>query len=305
MWMTEIDSSQITSEKRTPVFKKLKALMLSNTIEGYRLHYKNLDSYSLVYVWVDEDGKPLKVGTNTEDVKSYSVFSSEHLAIRVQRPFTFAELKEESIDGARIKEVTLKMMMLGELVDVLAKSESRPQVIKINPVLVEEKKGVEPLYFAEEVLFTPVFDNFTKKYLLTDPNEAKALLALSPNDQERFGIELCFYMLSSRTWPEERESREEILQNKLEEMVFVLPRVPMKRGSGTFLVIILNLENQWEEMAFIRDHKTFDQYGDIVFVTSSLKMMTGKLEEIAYDGTSIDTIFLPLIRWQAGHRKNL
>lgn len=303
MFTSENELTQNASDKKVATHTKLKNILLEGAIENYQKHLNKIDSYSLVYVWVDAEGKPQKIGLNSDDVQSFAVFTSEHLALRVQRPFTFKELLNDKIEGARIKEVALKIMMLGELVEVIAKTETRPQVIKLNPVMIESKSGVESMFYAEEVLFTPMFDSFTQKYLLTDPNEAKALLALSPNDQERFGIELCFYMLTSRTWPEDRESREELLQNKLEEMVFMLARIPMKRGSGTFLVVILNLENQWEESAFIRDYKTFDPYSDIVFVTSSLKMMTGKLEELSFDGEQIDTIFLPMIRWQSTKNK--
>jgi len=298
MWNSDIETTSV-HEKKVPAWKKLKNLMLSNAIEGYRNHSQKLNAYSLVYLWVDAEGNPFKSAINNEDVESYSIFSSEHMALRVQRPYSWDEAQQNKIEGARIKDVTLKMIMLGELVDWIAHLDNKPQSIKVNPILVKMKEGVEPLYYCEEVLFTPVFDQFTKKYLLTDPNQAKALLALSTQDQERFGIELNFYMLSSRAWPEERDMREELLQLKLEEMVFMLPRIPMKRGSGSFLVVILNLDNQWEESAFIRDYKTFDEYSDIVFVTSSLKIMTGKLEEIPYDGSTIDTIFLPLIRWQS------
>ena len=76
------------------------------------------------------------------------------------------------------------------------------------------------------------------------------------------------------------------------------PRVPIKKGSGSFLAVLLNLENDLEERAFIRDYSMFDDYSDSIFVTSKLKMLSGNLEEIHYDGNSIDTIFGPIINWQ-------
>ena len=63
-------------------------------------------------------------------------------------------------------------------------------------------------------------------------------------------------------------------------------------------VDLLNLENDLEERAFIRDYSMFDDYSDSIFVTSKLKMLSGNLEEIHYDGNSIDTIFGPIINWQ-------
>lgn len=69
------------------------------------------------------------------------------------------------------------------------------------------------------------------------------------------------------------------------------------------MAIILNLDNVLEERAFIREYKTFDDYADVIFVTSDFKMMAGNLEPIAYDGDQIDTIFTPLIYWQTQKRK--
>ena len=96
-----------------------------------------------------------------------------------------------------------------------------------------------------------------------------------------------------------------ILKDKIEELAFKAPRIPLKRGSGSFLSVLLNFENDIEERAFIRDYSTFDSYSDIVFVTSTLKMWTGKLEEIHFNGEKIDTIFAPLIKWQQGKMKHI
>jgi hypothetical protein len=300
------NSSPLTSLQAIetwPHWKRLKSLLLSSLPIASKKSYRHLDSYDLVHVWVDDNGDPLVKKFHAHDVESCLAFTSENLARRCSRTYSLKEFEEGAIDHISARNaIKLKLMMLGELVSSLDHLK-HVTPIKVNPIMLGDETTLEPFLFCEDVLFAPLFDQFTKKHLLTDPAEAKALLAISAEDQERFGISLVFSMLTNRTLPDEKERREAILQDKLEEMVFTLPRIPMKRGSGTFIAVLLNLDNDWEESAFIRDYGTFDSHTDVVFVTSGLKMLTGKLEEIPYDGEVIDTIFLPLIRWQNRSRR--
>ena len=133
---------------------------------------------------------------------------------------------------------------------------------------------------------------------MTDPADAKALLAIDSRDQKRFGIEFVFYMITNSSMPAEGEERSSEIRKKIEQLAFLAPRIPMKKGSGTFLMVVLNLENEIEEQAFIREYKMFDSYCNVLFVTSSLRLLTGQLDEIHYNGDSIDTIFYPMITWQ-------
>ena len=105
-------------------------------------------------------------------------------------------------------------------------------------------------------------------------------------------------MITNRGLSDDPEKRQKELKEKIDELSFCLSKVPMKKGSGTFFAVILNLDNGLEERAFIREYKTFDPYADVIFVTSDFKMLTGNLEPIAYDGEQIDTIFMPMIQWQ-------
>lgn len=300
-FLMEIDSM--------PAWRILKMEILRKTFPLYREEMQELGSHDLVHVLVDGKGNPKTFKLSEEDVDSFCVFTRPELLKRLGKSFTREEVQGgvEDLSDLRAPEGTnLKMMMLGELAQTLS-HQGKETSIKINPLLLSPAKGMEPLVYAEEVLFAPQRDKFTGKLLLTDPEDAKALLAVNPEDQKRFGIELVFYMLTTRDLPEEKEERETLLKERIEELSFKAPRIPMMKGSGTFLAVLLNLENELEEQAFIRDYPMFDQYSDIIFVTSSLKMMTGRLEEVHYNGAKIDTIFAPMIEWQKNknRRRNL
>lgn len=283
-----------------PAWRILKMEILRETFPLYPEEMGELGSHDLVHVLVDGKGAPKTYKCSEEDVESYCIFTRPELLKRLGKTFSKEEVQGgiQDLSGLNSPEGThLKMMMLGELSQTLSHNNKETS-IKINPILIALAKGMDPLVYAEEVLFAPQRDKFTGKLLLTDPEDAKALLAVNPEDQKRFGIELAFYMLTTRDLPEDREEREGMLKERIEELSFKAPRIPMMKGSGTFLAVLLNLENELEEQAFIRDYPMFDQYSDIIFVTSSLKMMTGRLEEVHYNGAKIDTIFAPMIEWQ-------
>ena len=291
----------VTNTKGIPRWKVLKSELLEEHFPTFQKSYRSLQSYDLIKVLVDGNDYPITKKENESSVSSYMIFTEDHLAGRIHRPLSWEEAQGGIVPEAYAGELRLKNMMLGELIHTL-RSESKPAAIKVNPILVE--MGNEgALYLSEEVLIAPIYDEVTKKLLISDPAEARALMAINCDDMERFGIEFVFYMINDRALPDEKEERQNILKNKIEEMAFVIPRVPIKKGSGSFLGILLNLENELEEIAFIRDYQTFDAYSDPIFVTSSLKMLTGKLQEVHYNGERIDTIFMPLIQWQ--NRKNL
>lgn len=284
-----------------PSWRLLKKEVLSNEFPLYRYESAPLGSHDLVYVLVDKNDEPKTFRVNESDTESFAVFTRPELVTRIQAPY-----KRDEIQGGVFSprdlgldqiDFDLKIIMLGELSRSLSK-RGKETSIKINPLLLEVANGVEPLVFAEEIVFAPQYDEFTGKLLLSDPEDAKALLAINPKDQQRFGIELVFYMMTTRELPEEKAEREQLLKEEIEKLSFMASRIPMNKGSGTFLAVLLNLENELEEQAFIRDYPMFDNYSDIIFVTSSLKLLTGRLEEVHYNGAKIDTIFGPLIKWQ-------
>ncbi len=286
-----------------PAWRLLKREVLAQEFPLYRHESQPLGSHDLVYVLVDEKGKPKTFRVNKADTESFAVFTRPELVTRLQKAYKKEEMQGGTFASRDLNleqaEFDLKIMMLGELTRQLS-TRGKETTIKINPLLLEMAQGMEPLVFAEEVVFAPQYDEFTGKMLLSDPEDAKALLAINPDDQKRFGIELVFYMMTTRDLPEEKEEREKILKDEIEKLSFMASRTPMNKGSGSFLAVLLNLENELEEQAFIRDYPMFDSYSDVIFVTSSLKLLTGRLEEVHYNGAKIDTIFGPLIQWQRG-----
>jgi hypothetical protein len=268
----------------------LRKQLLCKHIGDYKNSYKSLSSYDVVFVHVDNDGKPCLIKSHDNEAATYLIFTDVSLTRRVQGFNDLSAISE--LSGMDSDQIQTKHMMLGEFVRVVKESG------KNSPVKVNAFKTKEFGFLCEEVLFTPVLDSFTGKSLMTDPAEAKALLAVDPNDEKRFGIEFTFYLITNQNAPENVDERQAYLKDKIEELAFVAPRIPMMKGSGTFLVVILNLENEIEEQAFIRDYKMFDEYSSVLFVTSSLRLLTGNLEQIHYNGEQIDTIFLPMIGWQ-------
>ncbi len=279
----------------------LKKEILNEIFPGYKPYMKKLNYYSLVSVLVDDKGQPKKLKENAADTESYMIFTDALLLKRIMRPHNANEILTGQFESLIHPEFTLTTFMLGDLIKVLSGS-NRPQSIKVNPILFETDRLDGSVYLCEEVLFAPLFDKVTKKYMMTAPDQALALLAINPSDQERFGIEIIFHALTNSELPDDKESREEVLKNKIDELAFYAPRIPIKKGSASIYCVLLNLENSMEETAFIRTYRTFDEHTDIIFVTSDLEIRTGDLDRIPYHGEKIDTIFTPIIQWQQENR---
>lgn len=294
-------TSTLTNSLYSNDWKSLQLDLISELYTEYKGHFEKLSFYDLVEVLVDEQGKPIKISANDKEVPSFAVFTTAELAARSLKTISEADFTHKTYSLSLTEHTHLKTFMLGDLIMSLNDSK-KILPVKVNPIRLACHEGTRLL--AEEILFIPLFDQVTKKYLVTDPEDALALLAINPEDQMRMGMELVFYALTNRLLPEDKEGREQILKEKIQELAFIAPRVPIRRGSGTFFCVLLNLENTMEEAAFIRKYKTFDPHTDLIFVTSELEILTGELERISYDGESIDTIFLPLISWQKRQKKN-
>jgi hypothetical protein len=279
----------------------LKKEILTELFPGYKPFMKKLNYYSLVSVLVDENGQPRKLKENAADTESYMIFSDALLLNRIMRPYSSTEILAGTYDSLVHPDFHLSTFMLGDLIKVL-RNNNKPESIKVNPILFENDRLDGSVFLCEEVLFAPLFDQVTKKYMMTDPDQALALLAINPSDQERFGIEIIFHALTNSELPDDKESREEVLKTKIDELAFYAPRIPIKKGSASIYCVLLNLENAMEETAFIRSYRTFDEHTDIIFVTSDLEIRTGDLNRIPYHGEKIDTIFTPIIQWQQENR---
>lgn len=278
-------------------WKFLKEDLIKSRFLDFPLQRKELGFYDLIDLLVDEDDRPVLAQANEKEVASYLAFTRPELLSRALRARPYKDIQSTPPHAELGAQSKLKTFMLGDLVNSLSDS-TRPMALKLNPILVED--GSIQRYVAEDIVIIPLFDEVTQKYLICDSEDALALLAISPEDQNRLGMEMVFYSITNKFLPEEKEQREKVLKEKIDELAFLCSRVPLRKGSGTFICVLLNLENPMEEAAFIRDYKTFDDHTDLIFVTSELEILTGELERIPYDGHSIDTIFMPLIRWQRG-----
>jgi len=288
------------NKSKVPFWKVLKSEIITNKIANYKNSFKELNYYDLVEVLVDKEGEPLlyeTVKTDELNNASYIIFTQPQFVSRLNRPYALDEITLGKFETHNELSLITKKFMLGDLIKK-NKTKKFLQSIKVNPVFHTDVNTGDNVLLCEDVVVGPIFDPLTKKLMVTDPEEGLALLAIHPADEARMGMELVFYCITNRTLPDSGEDRAEALQERIEQLSFISSKVPIKRGSGSVFVAVLNLDNPIEEAAFIRSYKTFDNHSDIIFVTSALKILTGEMEEIPYNGDSIDTIFMPIINWQ-------
>ena len=272
----------------------LKKELLKEMFPQLTIHSSKLGYYDLILVLVNENGEPVAVSENSDDTKSYMAFTEASLLNRISDAYTETQIMNEEFDDLCLPQHRLSTFMVGDLIQYLS-TNTKVSSIKVNPILFKSDNFDKNLYFCEDVIFAPIFDNITQKYMMTDPAQALALLSIKPQDMERFGIEITFHSITNAELSEEKECRQNTIKEKIEQLSFYVPRIPIKRGSASIYCVILNLENEMEETAFIRDYRTFDNHSDVIFLNSSLEIKTGQLERIQYDGETIDTIFTPII----------
>ncbi|MBI2518956.1 MAG: hypothetical protein HYV97_01000 [Bdellovibrio sp.] len=252
--------------------------------------------YDLVLCPVNEQGAPI-VWNDSSGHSFIAAFTKDELIFRILRAHTLTELTRNDYKTdckAGLHGQIARQFMLGDLITRFQNSK-QPTVIFLNPIKISPYEGHE--YITEEIIFCPIVDPVSKK-LVTTTDEALALLAISHEDMARFGIEIVFHLITNDRAPEDRNLRETYLKAKIQELSFMAPRIPVRRGSGSVLCVMLILDNLMEEMAFIRHYKTLDPYADVIFVTSNLELLDGDMNLIPYDGSQIDTIFSPIIDWQ-------
>lgn len=287
-----------------PRWKKLRAQIIPESFPAFSRSFETLSYYDLVSVVVDENQVPSLQRQHPQDVPSYLAFTSPTYIQKIARGYSESEILTNQFDPTVATELHLKTYMLGDLIEsVMENSDIQP--IKINPVFWKKESEDFPFIVCEEVLFAPLFDKTTKKMMMTNPENALALLAIDPQDQSRFGIEVVFHALNPNDYSSETEIWQKQLLEELNKLAFYISRVPMRKGSGNFYCVLLNLENIVAERAFIRNYNCFESFISPVFVTSGLELLSGTMKSISYDGEKIDTIFGPLIQWQKSQEKSL
>ncbi len=285
------------NKSKTAFWKILKNEIINNRITNYNNSYDELNYYDLVDVLVDKKGEPVLYKEAECENAPYLIFTKPQFVSRLNRPYALDEITLHKFEDHNENSLVTKKFMIGDLV-TKNKDQKYLQSIKVNPVLHLDHTTGEKMLLCEDVIIGPIFDQLTNKLMATDPEEGLALLAINPADEVRMGLEMVYYCITNRTLPESGEERAQALQDRIEQLSFITSKIPIKRGAGSLLCAVLNLDNPIEEAAFIRSYKTFDNHSDIIFVTSALKILTGEMQEIPYNGDSIDTIFMPIINWQ-------
>lgn len=246
-----------------------RASLLNSYLNG---ETETLSFYDIIYS-IEEDG-----------------FHKERIAeldVEVTTAFTSKEKALEYAQGNGIDEKNVVAIMLGKLIQESSHDEY-VQVIGLN---YKESKF-------SDFIFVPFYDKLTKQYLISPTDDAIALLSIDQKSHRHMGVQATFFSINNKFLPEESQERTELLSEIVDDLAFILPRISQPKGSANILCLLLNLENDVEERAFIRKYETLDEYTEVLFVTSDLKLQTGALEEIAYDGTHLEGIYTPIIKRQ-------
>ena len=185
--------------------------------------------------------------------------------------------------------------MLGEVARKLTNSASITS-LKINPLWVVDGE-IDSYFMCEDIIFCPLFDEYTNKHLMSDPRDAKALLALNYNDQKRYGVEFAFQTISSTDFNSITENYADAIEDKINQLKFTIKRTLIAPGSASIYFVILRMDNYHEELCFIRNYKTMSPDIKLLFVTSKLEILTPELDKVPYYTGEIDEIMTNLIDW--------
>lgn len=234
---------------------------------------KALSFYDIIYV-IQND-----TNNNGSRFKSELI---DQLEINLTLAYTSPELCRELVENnERIRPITVGMLC----------REMKTKSIEV--VGLNMSKDHQSF---DEFIFIPPFDEVTGQYILSPRDEAISLLSID-NESHRFmGVEATFFSITNKALVTfDSEERQEYLDNLIDNLSFIIPRIPQPKGSANIICLLLNLENSIEERAFVRDYPTFDIYSEVLFVNSKLELLTGNLKPIEYDGASLEGIYLPLI----------
>ncbi|MEH0860627.1 MULTISPECIES: hypothetical protein [Halobacteriovorax] len=239
-----------------------------------------LSFYDIIYV--------IQNDTNSESNRFKTEYIDQ-LEINLTLAYTDRQLCEEQIqEGQRIRPITVGMLC----------RETKSKSIEVVGLNMDKDLGMTNF---ENFIFVPPFDEITGQYILSPRDEAISLLSID-NESHRFmGVEATFFSITNKglvTFGS--EERQDYLNNLIDNLSFVIPRIPQPKGSANIICLLLNLENSIEERAFVRDYPTFDNYTEVLFVNSELDLLTGNLSTIDYDGASLEGIYLPLIKRAKG-----
>ena len=235
-----------------------------------------LSFYDIVYVIQSDTNKAGR------DVP-YKTANIDQLGINVTLAFTTKQLSTQiAQEGERVRAITVGMLCREIKTDSI-------EVIGLN----------FNLEAFEDFIFAAPFDKLTGQYIISPRDEAISLLSIDNESHRNMGVKATFFSITNKALEViPQDKRKEYLNTLIDNLSFVIPRIPQPKGSANIICLLLNLENTMEERAFVRDYPTFEDYTEVLFVNSELELLAGDLSKIKYDGASLEGVYLPLIERQ-------
>jgi hypothetical protein len=272
-------------------FLEFQNRLLSHNIPGWKKHHDEIQYYDLVYLVKNKKGEIV-----IDSDGSALVLTSTKLIDYIKQAYPKNKIAGMELNATvSDHNYLLKPYMLGEIARRLTQIDS-VSTIKINPIWVVENE-MDSFFMCEEILFCPLFDNYTQKKLLSDPNDAKALLALNIEDQTRYGVEFAFQTVGTPDFQNAGDQLDAKIEEKIREINFLIKRTIIPPGSASIYFVITRMENYAQELSFIRDYQTHDPNTKVLFITSRLEILTGQLEKVPYYTGDIDEIMTNILNW--------
>lgn len=258
--------------------KHLSSYLKTNGQSKTQVEKKSLSFYDIIYViQTDTSNRNIKSGFKTEYIP--------RLKIKLTMAFSSKQHCEKFVDSNdRVRAITVGMLC----------RETKSNSIEVVGLNMQKS---DKLIEFDEFIFVPPFDQVTGQYILSPRDEAISLLSIDNQSHRFMGVEATFFSITNKALVTfSNKKRQNYLNELIDNLSFVIPRIPQPKGSANIICLLLNLENSIEERAFVRDYSTFDNYTEVLFVNSNLDLLTGNLKAIDYDGASLEGIYLPLIK---------
>lgn len=277
--------------KKHKSFLEFESRLLKQNISGWKNHFQEIKFYDIVYLVKNKKGEIV-----IDSDGSALVLTSTKLIDYIKQAYPKNQIAGMDLNATvSDHNYLLKPYMLGEVARKLTQLDT-VSTIKVNPIWVVEN-DMDSYFMCEEILFCPLFDNYTQKKLLSDPRDAKALLALNIEDQTRYGVEFAFQTVGTPDFQNAGDQLDTEIEEKIKEINFLIKRTIIPPASASIYFVITRMENYSQELSFIRDYETFDPKTKVLFVTSRLEILTGQLHKVPYYTGDIDEIMSNILNW--------
>ena len=277
--------------KKHKSFLEFESRLLKQNISGWKNHFQEIKFYDIVYLVKNKKGEIV-----IDSDGSALVLTSTKLIDYIKQAYPKNQIAGMDLNATvSDHNYLLKPYMLGEVARKLTQLDT-VSTIKVNPIWGVEN-DMDSYFMCEEILFCPLFDNYTQKKLLSDPRDAKALLALNIEDQTRYGVEFAFQTVGTPDFQNAGDQLDTEIEEKIKEINFLIKRTIIPPASASIYFVITRMENYSQELSFIRDYETFDPKTKVLFVTSRLEILTGQLHKVPYYTGDIDEIMSNILNW--------